>query len=284
MTGFGEDTYEDDNIKINVSIKSLNSKNLDVKIKSNYTIDSDELMIKNLLGRKLKRGKIDCKISIEEKNEKAKYKINENVFLAYYEQLKNIGLGLNKDINKLDFYGTILRLPQTIEPIETEDNSYLELILKTTQKAIDNLINFRQQEGEATAEVLNQYLDKISDYLSKVPQYENERIETVKKRLVHALESAEIKVNNERFEAELIFYLEKYDIQEEKTRLKNHIKYFKQTMNEDFTGKKLGFIAQEMGREINTLGSKANHSEIQKLVVQMKDELEKIKEQVLNIL
>jgi len=284
MTGYGENIYEDDDIKITVSLKSLNSKNLDIKIKSNYLIDNQEIAIKNLISKKMIRGKIDCNIFVEEKNEKSKYKINKNVFIDYYEQLKVIGDSIGKNNSECNLFQTIMSLPQTIEPRQTEAAQFIDIITKTTEAAIEKITEFRLQEGKATATVLNGYLNNISNLLQQVPQYEDERIQNVKRRLNQALESTELKIDKERFEAEIIFYLEKYDIQEEKTRLKNHIEYFKQTMDEDFSGKKLGFITQEMGREINTLGSKANHVEIQKLVVQMKDELEKIKEQILNIL
>ncbi len=285
MTGFGESVFENDDLKLNISIRSLNSKNFDLRIKSNIISEATEMSIRKKLSKEIVRGKAECQINIEFKHEASRFSINKDVFKKYYSNLREIGEELAKPIDNFNFYEVIMHLPQTIESIEVDGEEYTELINKQLDIAVENFKNFRKQEGIATQILLEQYIARIGGYLNKIPNYEQERIERVKKRIKEAFESAKIDMEKERFEAELIYYLEKYDIQEEKNRLANHLDYFLETMaKEEKCGKKLGFIAQEMGREINTLGSKANHSEIQKLVVMMKDELEKIKEQVLNIL
>jgi len=284
MTGYGKSTFENDSLKIEVEIKSLNSKNTDIRIKNGFLSAENELKIRKLLSQTLVRGKIDCQINFEYKTNKAKHRINPQIFDIFYKQSENILQKYSKNIAETDFFRTIMQLPDVVEPEEIIDDKIWDYIYKCVSKSAENLTQFRIQEGKATAEVLKNYLQNISDNLSKVADYEQDRIKIIKERITNALKENELKIDKDRFEAELIYYLEKYDINEEKTRLSNHIKYFNETMCNNATGKKLGFIAQEMGREINTLGSKANHFEIQRLVVAMQDNLEKIKEQILNIL
>ena len=285
MTGFGDSTYEDDNLKLNISIKSLNSKNFDLRIKSNIISEATEMMIRKKLSKEIVRGKAECQITIELKKEAVRYYVNKEVFKNYFKDLKEIGEELQKPFENYNFYEVIMHLPQTIENVELDEEEYSDLINKQLDIALENFKKFREQEGKATQILLEEYVARIRRYLYQVPDYEQERIDKIKKRIKDAFETVNFDIEKERFETEMIYYLEKYDIQEEKNRLANHLDYFLETMaKEEKCGKKLGFIAQEMGREINTLGSKANHSEIQKLVVMMKDELEKIKEQVLNIL
>lgn len=284
MTGFGRTEYDDEKINIEVEIKSLNSKTTDIRIRNGFLSAENEMQVRNYLTKNLFRGKIDVSFNLKIKNNKGKYSINSEVFEKYFEQLSQLTQNHGKKIDNIDYYTILMRLPDIVETEEFDVSEIWNKMFDVFKKAVENLNNFRIQEGKATADVLNLYINNIEKYLNKVPEYESQRIDTIREKINKAFDESKLKADNERFEAELIFYLEKYDIQEEKTRLANHLEYFKQTMQEELCGKKLGFISQEMGREINTLGSKANHFDIQKLVVQMKDELEKIKEQVLNIL
>lgn len=284
MTGFGRAEYKNDNITLEVEIKSLNSKNSDIKIRNNFLSSQNEIQIHNFLKQKLVRGKIDLFLTLKKLDNNGKYEINEQVFENYYSQIQKIAQKHGTTADKTDFYSIIMRLPEITEAKEFDITDIWENIFDTIKKATTNLDEFRTQEGKATKDALQQYINNIDDKLLKVPSFENERIETMREKILKAFDENNVKVDNEKLESELIFYLEKYDINEEKVRLANHLKYFVQTMKEESSGKKLGFITQEIGREINTLGSKANHFEIQKLVVQMKDDLEKIKEQILNIL
>lgn len=284
MTGFGRAEYNNDEISIEVEIKTLNSKTLDLRVRNGFLSAENELNIRNHIANKLFRGKVDVFIDLKIKNEKGKFSLNKDVFEKYYNQFSEISKLHGNNISDVDFYSIIMRLPEVVVSEEFDVSKIWENIYNTFIIATENTIEFRNQEGQATQNVLIEYLQNIKTNLSFVPNYEDERIQTMRDKMAKAFDENNVAVNSERLEAELIFYLEKYDLQEEKTRLANHLNYFEQTMKEEFCGKKLGFISQEMGREINTLGSKANHFEIQKLVVQMKDELEKIKEQILNIL
>ncbi len=284
MTGFGKANFEDENITIDVEIKSLNSKNFDLRLKNGFLSAENEMEIRQILYQKLTRGKIECFISLELKNIKGKYSINENIFEKYYNQLKKISKNYQNNLVNTDFLSIIMHLPEIMEANDFDINAEWNYIKNTVNEAAEKLVEFRKQEGAATANVLKTYIENIKKYLQKVPDFEMERIDLIRKKIENSFADTNLNIEKERLEAELIYYLEKYDIQEEKNRLSNHLKYFLETLNQENTGKKLGFITQEMGREINTLGSKANHFEIQKLVVMMKDELEKIKEQILNIL
>ncbi len=284
MTGFGRAEYNDENIFIEVEIKSLNSKNTDIRIKNGFLSAQNEMQIRNYITKNLIRGKFDIFFGLKMKNNRGKYSIDSEVFDKYYNQLHKISDKYNKEIEKNDFVPVIMQLPDIMQIEEFDLSLIWEKIYNTFIQATNKLMEFRKQEGQATAEALKTYLKSISENLSRIPHYEDQRIFSIKNKIIKAFDDANINADKERLEAELIFYLEKYDIQEEKIRLANHINYFVQTMDESNSGKKLGFISQEMGREINTLGSKAYHFDIQKIVVQMKDDLEKIKEQVLNIL
>ena len=284
MTGFGKADLENDSLKIEVEIKSLNSKGFDLKIKFPNIPAEQEMKIRNILSKKLIRGKIDCNVKVEYKANQGKYQINEEIFDKYYRQFTGIAQKYGKFPEEVNTYDIIMSLPEIIESQDFETSEMWDLIIETIENATENLINFRKQEGEATKKDLLNNVNKINELLLKVPEFEQDRINNIKNKLKTALEENKLNINSERFESELIYYLEKFDINEEKIRLANHIKYFKETILEPNSGKKLNFIGQEMGREINTMGSKANHFEIQRLVVSMKDELERIKEQVLNIL
>ncbi len=289
MTGFGKAEAVFNSKKIIVEIRSLNSKQLDIntlRIPNIYR--EKEYEIRNLLSQELVRGKIDCFINFEEEVAASVPEINSAVFRSYLEQLHAISRETGNEFDSTQVLSSILRLP---EVLKTEKKDVAEeewnALFQAVRIAIENFNNFREQEGKATAFDLVSKVMTIKDLLVSVAPFELERIATIRQKLTDALAKlgSEAQPNPERFEQELIFYLERLDVNEEKVRLLNHCNYFIETINSrESVGRKLGFIAQEMGREINTLGSKANHVAIQKVVVQMKDELEKIKEQLLNIL
>lgn len=285
MTGFGKAEGFISNKKITIQIKSLNSKQSDIIIKLPNGFKEKELDYRKQLINALGRGKIEMTLNYENQGDTCGYKINEQVFAAYYKQLKALSEKLAEP--KTDFISSITRFPEVImgeeESLHEEDWIKIEEILEA---AIAELIQFRKAEGASLQADLKQHIETILHLLSAVLAHEDERIVTVKNRLLKNMEDIgqSSKIDQDRFEQELIYYLEKYDISEEKIRLQTHCNYFMECMNEATEqGKKLGFISQEIGREINTLGSKANHAAMQKLVVEMKDELEKIKEQVLNV-
>jgi uncharacterized protein (TIGR00255 family) len=287
MTGYGKAEGMLADKKLTIEIKSLNSKQLDTGTRLPPLYKEKELEIRQLIATELKRGKVECTIYYELSGEITPVIINEPVVKSYYEQLYRISgeLGLETSIELLS---TIMKLPDSIKTEKTELSAEeWESVKETLMEALDKLNTFRNQEGESLQRDLRLRIDAISRKLDGVEIHEKERIEQVRERIGKHLEELEMndKIDENRFEQELIYYIEKLDISEEKVRLANHCKYFLETMEEQGpTGKKLGFISQEMGREINTLGSKANHKELQKLVVEMKDELERIKEQVLNVL
>jgi uncharacterized protein (TIGR00255 family) len=240
-----------------------------------------EIQLKKIIGEALKRGKIDLNLNIENISESSAKTINIATVNQYIEQLRSI-----EDGDRLELLKIALKLPDTLKTeIKDFDESEIELIESLLKKAIDALNEFRSDEGKILEIEFNKRLVNLEGLLKEVEIIDPERSTKIKEKLNAALESLPSEVDQNRFEQELIYYLEKYDITEEKVRLKNHIDYFKKTLDsETSNGKKLGFIAQEVGREINTIGSKANHAGLQKLVIQMKDELEKIKEQLLNVL
>ncbi len=285
MTGFGKAEGFISNKKIIIQLKSLNSKQSDVIIKLPNSFREKELAYRKQLSDALGRGKIEMMLNYENQGENSNYVINEQVFNSYYRQLKDLSEKFGE--TQRDLISTITRMPDVIkseeENLSENDWNEIENILGA---AITELIKFRKTEGESLQTDLNQHIERILELLKAIITFEDERIVTVRNRLLKNFEEVgqSAKVDQDRFEQELIYYLEKYDISEEKVRLETHCNYFMDCMNkEDEQGKKLGFISQEIGREINTLGSKANHAEMQKLVVEMKDELEKIKEQVLNV-
>ena len=281
MTGFGRAETVYKGKKITVDIKSLNSKNFDLNVKVPLRYKEKEFDIRKLLNDKILRGKVDCYISCESLEENNDVKINQDVVKNYMTQLREVG----SDAPEFELLKMAVRMPDILstKSSELEDDEW-KALLEVVQESVDRFIEFRQTEGNQLAEEIEKIVQNIEYNLSEVAQYEEERIQPIKDRYLSALKNFE-NVDETRYYQEMVYFVEKLDISEEKVRLSQHIKYYLEVMkNEDFNGKKLGFIAQEMGREINTLGSKANHSEIQKLVVEMKDDLEKIKEQTLNVL
>lgn len=284
MTGYGKVTETFQGKKIVVEIRSLNSKSLDLNLKTLPLYREIELEIRTIISELLDRGKVEASINIENTSDTKNYTINKELAKSYHQDIKNLSFTLNEPIN--DVFSLILRMPEIFsndkEKLSDEESDLVQNLVK---KACENLIEFRKQEGEQLRKDFTKNIKNIEELLGDVQQYEQERITTVKDRIKTGLEKLESQaVDLNRLEQELIFYIEKMDVSEEKMRLLNHLQYFQDTMKVPLSGKKLGFIAQEIGREINTLGSKANHVEIQKLVVEMKDNLEKIKEQVLNTL
>ena len=285
MTGYGKATGTYNDKQIRVEIKSLNSKQMDISSRMPAQYREKDLDLRRMVTQQLERGKVDLNINVTSTNVVASTQINGAILKDYYNQIKQLSDTENIPL-PADWFSTLLRLPEVLknEEQQLEENEWLE-VAKITQEAIGQLVKFRVQEGNSLANVFTSKVDNIERLLGTVGQYETERIERIKTRLRDGLQNLNENYNADRFEQELIFYIEKLDVNEEKSRLKNHLDYFRETMKKEHNpGKKLGFIAQEMGREINTLGSKANHAELQKIVVLMKDELEQIKEQVLNVL
>ncbi|MBP2619467.1 YicC/YloC family endoribonuclease [Chryseobacterium jejuense] len=281
MTGFGraEDVFEGK--KITIDIKSLNSKSFDLNIKIPLRYKEKEFEIRKILNDRIIRGKVDCYVNIENLEESNDVKINKGLIDSYINELKNIA----SDGPNFEYLKMAVRLPDAItsRPDELTEGEW-EALAKIVNAAVDRFEEFRKTEGSNLHEELNRNIQNIDKYLSEVIPFEEERIVSVKERYQKSLKEFE-NVDETRFYQEMAYFTEKLDISEEKVRLTQHLKYYKEVMdNESFNGKKLGFISQEIGREINTLGSKANHAEIQKLVVKMKDDLEKIKEQTLNVL
>jgi uncharacterized protein (TIGR00255 family) len=286
MTGFGMETIELPSKKITIEIKALNSKQLDLYSRISPVFREKEMQIRNELMQALERGKIEIGINVESMDKESSAKINLPVFESYYEQIKTISEKLNIPAPE-NWFMTLLRMPEVIKNnmIESDEDEW-EVVQKAIRAAVQQLISFRKQEGAMLQKIFEQKIANIADLLTQIEPYENERIDNLKSRITENLKKLpEIDYDQGRFEQELFYYIEKIDINEEKARLSNHLQYFIDTLNDGSgQGKKLGFIAQEIGREINTLGSKSNHVEIQKIVVRMKDELEQIKEQVLNVL
>jgi len=287
MTGFGRAESELENVKITVDVKSLNSKQLDITVRMPPSHREHEIALRNDLAKKLMRGKIEIIISQESISNDPLHKINDEIVKSYIKQLSEIAVDLdNPDSESL--LQIAMRLPDSLksvnpEPDEKEWNSILEVV----HSAIDLMQQYQSSEGQALESDIKSHIHNIVALLNRVEPYENDRTEHLQDRLRQNLEENKLEeaVDPNRFQQELIYYLEKLDITEEKVRLRNHCNYFLETIQaEEPVGKKLTFISQEMGREINTLGAKANNSDIQKLVVEMKDELEKIKEQLLNVM
>jgi len=289
MTGFGRAEFEVNNKKITLEIKSLNSKQIDINTRIPSLYREKEIEIRKELSEKLVRGKIDLTIYLENHGEESNSKINEPILKSYFGHLKKI----NDDLKLLTDNSTLhaaLRLPDVVKTeYETLDEEEWQVILKNIREAIQQIIEFRLQEGKALENDISENVNSISELLQKIGPFETQRIETVKSRLNDSLGKSNMteNVDKNRFEQELIYYLDKMDMNEEKVRLENHCSYFLETLNQNSqsaNGKKLAFISQEMGREINTIGSKAYESNIQRVVVEMKDHLERIKEQLLNVL
>lgn len=281
MTGYGKAEIQFENKNYILELRSLNSKGLEINARLPVHVREIELQLKKSVGEFLKRGKIDLSLNIENMSESNAKTINVAAVNQYIEQLKGI-----EDIDRSELLRIAIKLPDTLKTdIEDFDKTEIELIETLLKKTIDALIKFRSDEGKILETEFNKRLDNLEGLCKEVEIIDPERSSKIKEKLKSALDTLQAEIDQNRFEQELIYYLEKYDITEEKVRLKNHIDYFKKTLSSDTSnGKKLGFIAQEIGREINTIGSKANHARLQKLVIQMKDELEKIKEQLLNVL
>lgn len=286
MTGFGKKDAEFPGKKVTVEIRSLNSKQLDLNLKVSGVYREKEFELRSLVTKEICRGKVDFSIYMDYSHDDRDPIINKDVFAAYLKQMNQLAKDNGIKMKNESVFQTILRLPDVLkaEKQELTDGEW-QAVYAAVLEAINQFNSFRVQEGEALRVDLTARVDAIAHKLAAIEPFEKERIETVKNRLKEAVSELQSQPDPDRFQQELIFYIEKLDVNEEKVRLSNHLKYFISTMNEEENaGRKLGFIAQEMGREINTLGSKANHAAIQKLVVEMKDELEKIKEQVLNVL
>lgn len=287
MTGFGKATCELGDRVIGIEIKSLNSKQLDIFTRVPQSYRDKDIEIRNMLSNRLERGKVELNLNVELTDAKNAASINLPVARKYYEQLQQLAFELGTENNE-PLLATIMRLPETLKIDRDELNEDdWNSILKALEKALDAVDAFRLQEGKALKKDMLMRLDSIEKRLPIIEPYEKERVQAIREKMLSSLKEyiEPDKIDTNRFEQELIYYFEKLDISEEKVRLLNHCRYFREVIESpEGIGKKLGFIAQEMGREINTLGSKASHHEIQKLVVEMKDELEKIKEQVLNIL
>ncbi len=286
MTGFGKSEVTIGHLHVNIEIRSLNSKFLDLTLKIPTIFKEIDSLLRSLLKNELKRGKVELTIHYEKINPISKITINKEQLKNYYNQLKEISTELDNQNDK-DFMGFALKLPEVIQhQKETVDKQSNEILVNEVKEACRDLNSFREKEGESLQKELINYVNSILDNLEKINPFEKERLPKVKEKLLNSIEELNLKsqIDEKRLEQELIYYAEKLDLTEEKVRLKEHCSHFMEILPEKNSGKKLGFITQEMGREINTLGSKAHHLSIQKLVVEMKDELEKIKEQVLNIL
>ena len=282
MTGFGKATLQLPTKKITVEIKSLNSKGLDLNTRMPSVFREMELGLRNQLSARLERGKIDFSLYVEITGEETSSKINVPIVRGYINQMKAV----IPNADETELMKMAVRMPDALKTEREEiDENEWKKIQTVIDEALENIAQFRKDEGVSLEREFLHRISNIMTLMNNAVSYDGERIETVKTRLRNALDELKENVDENRFEQELIFYLEKYDITEEKVRLENHLNYFIETIaGTETNGRKLGFITQEMGREINTMGSKSNHTEMQKLVVMMKDELEKIKEQVLNVL
>ena len=287
MTGYGKSVVAYKNKKINVEIKSLNSKQLDLSTRIAPLYREKEMEIRQMVSTALVRGKVDFSIWIEKEAGADAAPVNASIVENYYHQIKSISAATGIP-EPADWYATLLRLPDVTlrTDVEQLEDQEWEVARAAIQEALNHLVDFRRQEGMALQKKFNEKIDNIAMLLASLEPLEKSRVEKIRNRIVDGLkEISEVDYDKNRLEQELIYYIEKLDISEEKQRLANHLKYFRETMEEsDAQGKKLGFIAQEMGREINTTGSKSNQAEMQNIVVKMKDELEQIKEQVLNAL
>jgi uncharacterized protein (TIGR00255 family) len=281
MTGFGRSEEDFEGKRIVVEIKSLNSKSMDLNLRTPVRYKEKEFEIRKILSEKIQRGKVDCYINVETLENNNDVKINKDLVNSYMQELKRI----SRDGPDFEYLKMAIRFPDALstKPDELGENEW-NFLTNLIHDTLTKFLDFRKTEGATLHEELAKNINNIDSYLQQVIPYEQIRLDSVKERYKKTLSEFE-NIDETRFYQEMAYYAEKLDIAEEKVRLSQHLKYYKEVMDaEDFCGKKLGFIAQEIGREINTLGSKANHAEIQKLVVMMKDDLEKIKEQTLNIL
>ena len=287
MTGFGKAEVKLENKSIIAEIRSLNSKQLDLAVKMPSIYRSVEAEVRSLLAKQLVRGKVDLFISVESNEVQSAAQIDKEQFRAYLSQVTEACALAGVEPSYDQIVAAVLRMPNVVNAndVQTPSEAELQAVVQAVSEAAAHLDEFRSQEGEVLMEDLLRRVDKIWSYREQITPYEESRTAAVRERILDGIAKLGVEVDNNRLEQEMIFYIEKLDITEERVRLMNHCKYFHEVASEEpQAGRKLGFIAQEMGREINTTGSKANDHEIQKLVVQMKDELEKIKEQVLNVL
>lgn len=285
MTGFGKATKEFENKTVNVEIRSLNSKNLDLSLRLSSTYRDKEHELKSEITKLLERGKVDLSVYVESKIEETPVQINTDLAKSYYNQLKQLATELNEPTTNLMAH--VLKMPDVLKSERKEPNEQdWKDIQSVIFLAVEGLNKFRSDEGKSIETDFETRLGIIADSLEKIKEHDAARIQNIRDRIKKNLEEVvgKEKIDNNRFEQELIYYIEKLDINEEKVRLKTHLDYFIKTMKEPAGGRKLNFIGQEIGREVNTIGSKANDAEMQKLVVLMKDELEKIKEQTNNVL
>ncbi len=287
MTGFGKATHEIPGKKITVEIRSLNSKQLDLNLRIPYLYKEKELELRTEIGKQLERGKVDVTVFTETTQESTPTSLNKTLAKAYFNELKSLSQELNEGTENL--LSIVVKMPDVLkaerETVELDEKEWNE-VKATVNKAIEAFQKFRDDEGKTLENEFNNRIGIIAKLLNEVLQLDDARVANIKNRIKNNLEEVidTNKIDQNRFEQELIYYIEKLDITEEKLRLKTHLDYFNETMKEPGSGRKLGFISQEIGREINTIGSKANDAGMQKMVVQMKDELEKIKEQLLNVL
>ncbi|PRX40787.1 YicC/YloC family endoribonuclease [Salegentibacter salegens] len=281
MTGFGKSITQLPSKKVTVEIKSLNSKNLDVNARIPSQYREKELQLRNTISKSLTRGKVDFSLFVEVTGEETTASVNRGVVKNYMQQLKSIVEGNDTELLKM-----AVRMPDAVTTEREEiDESEFKAIEAAVIEALEEINQFRTDEGEALEKDLKLRVNNIAALLKEVLRIDPERVDAVKERLRKGVADLKENVDENRFEQELVYYIEKFDITEEKVRLENHLSYFNESINsQDSNGRKLGFISQEMGREINTIGSKSNFAPMQQLVVQMKDELEKIKEQLLNVL
>ena len=281
MTGFGKSTLQLPSKKITIEIKSLNSKSLDLNARIPGQYREKELLLRNLISKSLTRGKVDFSLYVEITGEETSASVNSVVVKKYMQQLKEIANADEDELLKM-----AIKMPDAMKTEREEiDETEFQEIENTLTEALKEINSFRTDEGKALENDLVFRVSNIDGLLQEIIAMDPDRIEGVRERLRKGVADLKEKVDENRFEQELVYYIEKFDITEEKVRLENHLSYFKDTLNsEDSNGRKLGFISQEMGREINTIGSKSNYAPMQQLVVQMKDELEKIKEQLLNVL
>lgn len=289
MTGFGKEAAEIGNKKFSIEVKSLNSKQLDLNVRIPGLYKEKELEIRSMAASKLERGKVDVLIYYEALEDERSFELNRALIKKYYEDVKGAAEEAGMDnLDQADFLTVVMRMPEIMKTERQEmDEEEWKVLKDVIERAMDNMNNFRVEEGLSLEKDFTERIQTIEKLLAEIEVYEGERIEIVKDRTRKNLEGfmKDEKVDRNRFEQELIYYMEKLDISEEKVRLRQHCQYFMETVGVvGANGKKLGFITQEIGREINTIGSKANHAEIQQRVVLMKDELEKVKEQVLNVL
>ena len=287
MTGFGKAVLQESSKKFTVELKSLNSKQMDLSSKVPMSYRELELELRSLISKRLERGKVDFNVFIENSIPESSVTVNEERVIAYKNQLSSLAERMGV-AEPTDWLEVIMRLPETIksEPVTPASKLDVETLMKCTDMAIDELLAFRRKEGAKLEEFFTEKIKNITELLAQIPKYENERVVVIKQRIEDALKHISIvEYDKGRLEQEMIYYIEKLDITEEKQRLRQHLSYFMEVMNgKPGQGKKLGFLTQEMGREINTMGSKSNQADMQNLVVMMKDELEQIKEQVLNVM